>query len=72
MNAEEFAKEFLNDIIEDYQTRKENTYSFCINTYADDPNLEILRKIINEAGFDLQLESQTEKKVDQFWKLIKL
>ena len=72
MNAEEFANEFLDALFENLQNPKynltEHSFSFCPNCYNDDPNLKVLKKKLNENGFDIFQEIEDNKS----WKVVKL
>ena len=72
MNAEEFANEFVNELLTDLQNPKynltEHSFSFCQNCYKNDPNLKVLKKKLNENGFDIFQEIEDNKS----WKVVKL
>ncbi len=72
MTAEEFAKEFINDI-PDRKIKIDDTLTvFSMSVYADDPELKILRKELNKAGYKLILEKPSKKPYEQEWRLVKI
>lgn len=74
MLAEDFAKEFINDILEtDTGFNLEiSNFSFNEDTYIQDPNLNVLKQRLKENGFELKLKKQNTVEHKQVWQLIKL
>ncbi|MBO4412445.1 MAG: hypothetical protein J5779_00300 [Clostridia bacterium] len=73
MNAKTFAEMFIEDLPDTIKDLKDNeTFSFSIGVYKDDPDLEILKTELNKVGYDLQLIKKNDNPVQQNWKLIKL
>lgn len=74
MNAEEFAIEFVNDLLEDLQNPgfdlSKKFFVFYDNVYVDDPNLQILKSKLNEINFDIVLDNVKDN--DKFWKVFKI
>ena len=74
MLAEDFAKEFINDILEtDTGFNLDiSNFSFNQDTYIQDPNLNVLKQKLKESGFELKLKKQNAIEHKQVWQLIKL
>ena len=74
MTAEQFANEFVNDLLEDLQNPKfdlsKKFFVFYDNVYVDDPNLQILKTKLNEINFDIVLDNVKDN--DKFWKVFKI
>ena len=74
MNAEEFATEFVNDFQENLKNKninlETNSFYFSKSVYNEDEDLKVLKKKLNEIGYDLILDSIENE--DKFWKVIKL
>lgn len=71
MTAQEFAKEFINDIPDRNTPISETLTVFSMSVYNDDPDLKILQKELNKAGYKLILEKPSKKPFEQEWRLIK-
>ncbi len=72
MTAEEFAKEFINDIPDRKTKIGETLTVFSTSVYIDDPELKILRKKLSDAGYKLILEKPSEEPYEQEWRLVKI
>lgn len=83
MNAEEFAEEFVNDLLESIENHiEEKFFYFSVPIYNEDPELEILKAALNKIGYDLILTRKRisknvrtnpyDKLLNQRWELIKI
>lgn len=72
MTSEEFAEMFVEDIPDTLGNESEANLIFDSSTLNDDPELKILRKKVNEAGYDLIPEEDPTKNELTNWKLTKL
>ncbi len=83
MNAEEFAEEFVNDLLESIENHiEEKFFYFSVPIYNEDPELKILKAALNKIGYDLILTKQRisknvrtnpfDKLLNQRWQLIKI
>ena len=83
MNAEEFAEEFVNDLLESIENHiEEKFFYFSVPVYSEDPELKILKTALNKVGYDLILTSKkisknvrtnlSDKLLNQRWELIKI
>lgn len=82
MNAEEFAEEFVNDLLESIENHiEEKFFYFSVSIYDEDPELKILKAALNKIGYDLILTKNrisknvrtnpSDKLINQRWELIK-
>lgn len=83
MNAEEFAEEFVNNLLESIENHiEEKFFYFSVPIYNEDPELKILKTALNKVGYDLILigkrisknarTNPSDKLLNQRWKLIKI
>ena len=74
MTAQEFAQEFVNDLLNTDTGFDLDISNFAFNkdTYEEDPNLNILKQNLKENGFELKLKKQNEIEHKQVWQIIKL
>lgn len=83
MNAEEFAEEFVNDLLKSIENHiEEKFFYFSVPIYNEDPELKILKTALNKVGYDLILigkrisknarTNPSDKLLNQRWKLIKI
>lgn len=83
MNAEEFAEEFVNDLLESIENHiEEKFFYFSVPIYNEDPELKILKAALNKIGYDLILTRKrisknvrtnpSDKLLNQRWELIKI
>lgn len=74
MSAEQFANEFINDILEtDTGFNLDiSNFTFSQDTYRADPNLTILKEKLKDNGFELKIKKPNETEFKQIWQLIKL
>lgn len=83
MNAEEFAEEFVNDLLESIENHiEEKFFYFNVPIYNEDPELKILKAALNKIGYDLILTRKRisknvrtnpyDKLLNQRWELIKI
>ncbi len=69
MTAKEFAKEFINNLSK--RTTDTRTV-FSMSVYNDDPQLKILKRELEKAGYSLILEKPNKIPYEQEWKVIKI
>ncbi len=72
MTPQEFAKEFIKDIPERKTPIDETLTVFSMSVYNDDPELKILQKELNKAGYKLILEKPNINQCEQEWRLVKI
>ena len=72
MTAQEFAKEFINDISDRKTKIGETLTVFSMSVYAEDPELKILQEELTKAGYKLILVKSSKKPYEQEWQLIKI
>ena len=74
MSAEQFANEFINDLLETDTgfNLETSNFAFSKDTYTADPNLNVLKQKLQENGYELKLKKQNEVENKQVWQLIKL
>lgn len=64
MTALQFAKEFVNDFLDDLKSDpnyyKTNNFWFNKRTLSDDPNLKILNQELNKIGYKIELIDNNE------------
>ena len=74
MNAEEFAIEFVNELKEDLKNPKfildKKSFYFSKSVYDEDEDLKVLKKKLNENGFDIVFDSIEHN--SKIWKVVKL